>query len=97
MCSREECTEREKLPWKSFSKGIIFATTMFKEVWEVVVGEALVCEREPENTSDQYAVACEKGTFALKAVAGLFAVFVMGRYTVASVSVECKYVGWRAL
>ena len=68
-----------------------------KEVWKAVVGEALVCEREPENTSDQYAVACEKGTFALKAVMSLFAVFVMGGYTVASVSVECKYVKWRAL
>ena len=70
---------------------------MYIEVWEAVVGEALVCEREPENTSDQYAASCEKGTFALKAVAGLFAVFVMGGYTVASVSIECKYVEWCTL
>ena len=32
----------------------------YKEVWEAAVGEALVCEREPENASDRYAVAVEK-------------------------------------
>ena len=29
---------------------------VYKEVWEAAVGEALVCEREPENVSDRYAV-----------------------------------------
>ena len=33
---------------------------LYKEVWEAAVGESLVCEREPENTSDRYAVAVKK-------------------------------------
>ena len=45
------------MPWKSFSKGIIFeATTYIKKA----VGEALVCEKEPKNASDQYAVAAKR-------------------------------------
>ena len=40
---------------------------------------------------------CEKGTFASKAVVGVFAVFATGRYTVTSVNVERKHVEWRAL
>ena len=54
-----------------------------------------MCEREPENAFDQYAVAVKKEgtirTFASKTVAGVFAVFLTGRYTVASVSVERKH------
>ena len=35
---------------------------VYKEVWEAVVEESLVCEREPENASDRYArCGCEKG------------------------------------
>ena len=33
---------------------------IYKEVWGVAVGESLVCEREPENASDRYAVAMRK-------------------------------------
>ena len=33
---------------------------VYKEVWEAAVGESLVCEREPKNASDQYAVAVKK-------------------------------------
>ena len=70
-------------------------------VWEAAVGEALVCEREPENTFGRYAVAVKKegtiSTFASKAVAGVFAVFATGRCTVASVSVEREHVEWCAL
>ena len=29
----------------------------YKEVWEAAVGEELVCEREPQNAHDRYAVA----------------------------------------
>ena len=29
-------------------------------VWEAAVGEALVCEREPENAFNRYAVAVKK-------------------------------------
>ena len=38
-----------------------------------------MCEREPINTSDRYTVAVKKeGTFALKTVAGVFAVLRQG-------------------
>ena len=47
----------------------------------------MVCNREPENASDRYAVVVKKeGTrnynrvFASKAVEGVFAVFATGRY-----------------
>ena len=57
------------------------------------------CAKEPENAFNRYAVAVKKeGTisaFASKAVAGVHAVFVTGRYTVASVSVEREHVEWR--
>ena len=53
---------------------------VYKEVWEAAVGEALVCEREPENASDRYAVAVKMVKNASKAVAGVFAVFATGRY-----------------
>ena len=33
---------------------------VYKEVWEVAVGESLVCEREPENASDRYVVAVKE-------------------------------------
>ena len=55
-----------------------------------------MCKREPGNTFDRYAVAVKKEgtirTFASKGVAGVFAVFATGKYTVASVSVEHKHV-----
>ena len=62
-----------------------------------------MCEREPKNSSDRYAVAVKNElrnyhrTFTSKAVAGVFAVFAMGKYmyTVASVSVEREHVEWR--
>ena len=70
-------------------------------VWKAAVGEALVCEREPKNAFGRYAVAVKKEgtmrTFALNAVAGVFAVFATGRYTVASVSIEREHVEWHAL
>ena len=30
---------------------------LYKKVWTATVEEALVCEREPKNSSDRYAVA----------------------------------------
>ena len=33
---------------------------VYLEIWEAVVGEVLVCEREPRNTADRYAVAVKK-------------------------------------
>lgn len=33
---------------------------MYKDVWEAAVGEVLICEREPDNDSDRYAVAVKK-------------------------------------
>ena len=33
---------------------------VYKEVWAVAVGEVLICEREPDNASDRYAVAVKR-------------------------------------
>ena len=30
---------------------------VYREIWEAAVGEVLICEREPDNASDRYAVA----------------------------------------
>ena len=38
----------------------IWGYHVYKEEWEAAVGELLVCEREPKNASDQYAVAVKK-------------------------------------
>ena len=36
---------------------------VYKEIWAAALGEQLVCEREPYNPSDRYAVAVVKNTF----------------------------------
>ena len=33
---------------------------MYKEIWEAAAGEVLMCEREPHNALDRYAVAVKK-------------------------------------
>ena len=33
---------------------------VYKEIWQAAVGEVLICEREPHNIQDQYAVAVQK-------------------------------------
>ena len=33
---------------------------VYKDVWEAAIGEVLVCEREPRNAEDRYAVAVKK-------------------------------------
>ena len=33
---------------------------VYKDIWNAVIGEELVCEREPDNKSDRYAVAVRK-------------------------------------
>lgn len=33
---------------------------VYKEVWAAAVGEVLICQREPENASDRYAVAVKR-------------------------------------
>ena len=54
---------------------------VYKAVWTASVGEPLICEREPENASDCYAVAVKKeGTIighlaTSKAFTGVFTVF----------------------
>ena len=55
--SREECTERVTAMEKFFERNCIRGYHVYKKVWAATVGEALVCEREPKNSSDRYAVA----------------------------------------
>ena len=33
---------------------------MYQEIWTAAVGEELVCEREPHNSHDRYAVAVKR-------------------------------------
>ena len=33
---------------------------IYKDIWDAVIDEELLCEREPNNRSDQYAVAIKK-------------------------------------
>ena len=87
-------------------KEIAFAATTYsncKKVWAPTVGEALVhVQKRAQISSDRYAVAVKNigtivKTFTSKAVAGVFAVFATGKYTVATVSVERKHVEWRGV
>ena len=42
---------------KYFERNCVRGYHVYKELWAATVGEALVCEREPKNASDRYAVA----------------------------------------
>ena len=33
---------------------------VYREIWEAAVGQVLICEREPRNVKDRYAVAVQK-------------------------------------
>ena len=55
--SREERTERVPAMEKFFERNYIRGYHVYKKVWAVTVGEALVCKREPKLSSDRYAVA----------------------------------------
>ena len=39
---------------------------VYKEVWEVAIGEVLVCSREPTNATDRYAMAVTKGVTIIR-------------------------------
>ena len=36
---------------------------MYKDVWEAAVGEVLICEREPDNTSNRYTVDVKRRNY----------------------------------
>ena len=36
---------------------------VYKDIWYAVVGKVLVCEREPNNLQDRYAVAVKNENF----------------------------------
>ena len=97
--SWEECTERVTAMEKFFERNCIRGYHVYKKVWAATVGEALVCKQKPFRS---IRCGCEKRrnyhrTFTSKAVAGVFAVFATGKYTVASVSVEREHVEWRGV
>ena len=61
--SWEERTKRVTAMEKFFERNCIRGYHVYKKVWVATVGEALMCEREPKNSSDRYAVAVKnKGT-----------------------------------
>ena len=53
----EERTERVTAMEKFFKINCICGYHVYEKVWVATVGEALVCERKPKNSSDQYTVA----------------------------------------
>ena len=50
---KERVTAMEKF----FEKNCICGYHVYKKVWAATVGEVLMCEREPKNSSDRYTVA----------------------------------------
>ena len=55
--SREERTERVTAMAKFFERNCICGYHVYKKLWAAMVRELLVCEREPKNSFDRYAVA----------------------------------------
>ena len=55
--SREERTERVTAMEKFLERNCICGYHIYKKVWTATVEEVLVCEREPKNSSDRYALA----------------------------------------
>ena len=57
--SREKHSERVTAMEKFFKRNCIhsYHVHVYKKVWAATAGEVLVCEREPKNSSDRYAVA----------------------------------------
>ena len=95
--SREERTARVAAMEKFFERNYIRGYHVYKKS---MGGDGWRGVGVPKNSSDRYAVAVKnEGTiiyriFTSKAVAGVFAVFATGKYTVASVSVEREHVEW---
>ena len=50
------------LKWTITSKTIVFVVTIYiyQNIWTAEVDESFICEREPLNSSDRYAVAVLK-------------------------------------
>ena len=44
------------IAWKFFERNCIRSYHVYKKVWAATVGEALVCKRDPKNSSNRYAV-----------------------------------------
>ena len=52
---------RQALKMEEFSRlSNVRGYHVYKDVWEAAIGEVLVCEREPRNAEDRYAVAVKK-------------------------------------
>ena len=84
-----------------FERNCIRGYHVYKKVWAATVGGIGVRKRV-QKIFRSIRCGCEKRrnyhwTFTSKAVAGVFAVFVTGKYTVASVSVEREHVEWRGV
>ena len=51
--------------WRSSEETVVFAATTYTKRWWAAIGEELECDREPENSSDQYAVAVKRSTVVI--------------------------------
>ena len=56
---------------------------VYCEIWEAAVDEVLVCEREPRNTADRYAVALQRSVAVIghlpKKISQVFSLFLRRR------------------
>ena len=92
--------ERVTAMEKFFERNCIRGYHVYKKVWAATVGEALVCEREPKNSSDRYAVGVKnEGTIVEhlpQKLSQVLSVFLRRGSTQsrASVSVKCEHVEW---
>ena len=99
--SREERTERVTAMEKFFEKIAFVATTYIKKYGRQWL-ERCWCLKETQKLFRSIRCGYEKRrnyhrTFTSKAVAVVFAVFAMGKYTVASVSIKHEHVEWRGV
>ena len=51
--------DQDSEAWKS-SKHLAAFEDVYKEIWEAILGEELVCAREPHNSHNRYAVAVKR-------------------------------------
>ena len=85
--------ERVTAMEKFFERNHICGYHVYKKVWVATVGEALVCKREPKNSSDRYAV--EQIEHLPRKLSWVCSLFLRWGSTVTGVSIEREHVHWR--
>ena len=100
--SREERTERVTAMEKFFERNYIRGYHVYKKSMGGDGWRGVGVRKRAQTLFRSIRCGCEKRrnyhrTFTSKAVAGVFAVFATGKYTVTSVSVEREHVEWHGV